>query len=460
MKGHIPRDIRDRLELPWALDKLLKFLLKIVEWRNMYEYPMDHDPDEKTISRGLYGVWKCAHPVLKAAKGSGLEDYFSKQKYATVEFLPEGFEKKKEVRLSAVGDLMKNLGTKHSRDKLYEFVEEKIFGADYSVANLESLLTKKRIKQIKYDHRGGPSINSTLEDYRALIEHEGTKFDAVCLCNNHTWDQGEEGFFTTLNQLEKDEIKYFGVNEHLEDSEKCLIEEIEGLKIGFIGFTYGLNLNDPPEEQKFRINKLAFHSKKFKGDLSPIKRQMDYCNGKNCDFVILTLHWGLEYEFYPTPKQVEIAHELAEYGADLIISHHTHNIQPFEIYEVTRDIGRKVPIFYGLGNLTSNKSAAHVVLNLIANFTLAKGKITLPDNEDAEDNKKEISYVQDINLTPVFQREFELPTENEAENAQIYVQIEKLSEALRKDIEDPELKKYLATMKQYADQTIGEAWNS
>ena len=45
--------------------------------------------------------------------------------------------------------------------------------------------------------------------------------------------------------------------------------------------------------------------------------------------------------------------------SDAIISHHTHNIQPYEFYQTLRDPHRKAPIFYGLGNLSSLSSAPH-----------------------------------------------------------------------------------------------------
>ena len=59
--------------------------------------------------------------------------------------------------------------------------------------------------------------------------------------------------------------------------------------------------------------------------------------------IIVQLHWGKEDVPLPRPADMALAHQLIELGADLVIGHHAHCIQPFEIYK-----GRY--IFYGLGN--------------------------------------------------------------------------------------------------------------
>ena len=63
------------------------------------------------------------------------------------------------------------------------------------------------------------------------------------------------------------------------------------------------------------------------------------------DHVVLLLHWGgrVEGGLYPDFDQPKIAKELVDAGADLIIGHHSHTIQPYEIYK-----GKY--IFYSLGN--------------------------------------------------------------------------------------------------------------
>ncbi len=115
MKRHIPRDLTERLELPWILDMVLKIALKIVKWFNLYKYPFIHDPDKATVKRGVYGVWKSMHPVRNPIKGSGLKEYFAGQDYDYGALLLnyDKFKVKNEIEISAVGDLMNNLGIKY-----------------------------------------------------------------------------------------------------------------------------------------------------------------------------------------------------------------------------------------------------------------------------------------------------------------------------------------------------------
>ena len=76
---------------------------------------------------------------------------------------------------------------------------------------------------------------------------------------------------------------------------------------------------------------------KAKSDIEKYKRE-NY-------FVVLYNHWGGKYEngYYPEKDLVKTCHELVDVGADLIIGHHSHTLQPQEIYK-----GKH--IFYSLGN--------------------------------------------------------------------------------------------------------------
>jgi len=61
------------------------------------------------------------------------------------------------------------------------------------------------------------------------------------------------------------------------------------------------------------------------------------------DFIVVSLHWGFEYEPQPHPRQIEDAHRLIHAGVDLILGHHPHVIQGIERY-------RGKYILYSLGN--------------------------------------------------------------------------------------------------------------
>jgi poly-gamma-glutamate synthesis protein (capsule biosynthesis protein) len=74
--------------------------------------------------------------------------------------------------------------------------------------------------------------------------------------------------------------------------------------------------------------------------------------------VVVSLHWGTEYEPQPREEDVELAHQLADAGALVVIGHHPHVLQPVELYR--RADGRTALIAYSLGNFVSNQSRKYV----------------------------------------------------------------------------------------------------
>jgi poly-gamma-glutamate synthesis protein (capsule biosynthesis protein) len=77
-----------------------------------------------------------------------------------------------------------------------------------------------------------------------------------------------------------------------------------------------------------------------------------------CDFLVVSIHWGIEYAPAPRDEDVAMAHKMLEAGATVIVGHHPHVLQPVESYQ-TAD-GRNTVIFYSLGNFLSNQSRSYV----------------------------------------------------------------------------------------------------
>jgi len=150
----------------------------------------------------------------------------------------------------------------------------------------------------------------------------------------------------------------------------------------------------------------------------------------------------MEFEFFPRQDQIDIAHHLIECGADAIIGHHTHNIQPYEFYQTLRDPHRKAPIFYGLGNLSSLWSTSHHALSLIANFVVVKGHV----------NNAPKTLVERVHVTPVLQMEYDCKKTP-------YLQIEKLNDLIKSALGGSR-GKYINKASQYADLVLGSSWRA
>ena len=90
----------------------------------------------------------------------------------------------------------------------------------------------------------------------------------------------------------------------------------------------------------------------------------------------MSLHWGVDYSFYPTNDQIRMAKLFIDSGADIIMGHHPHTIQPYEKY-------KKSYIFYSLGGLTFGDYKKTPQSELQALFRKTKkGLIVNYDNKD------------------------------------------------------------------------------
>jgi poly-gamma-glutamate synthesis protein (capsule biosynthesis protein) len=411
---------------------------KLANIFGVWRYPADRGSgiSSKKILNRMYWHHKRTNPIIKPEKGSELEAYFSeKRRQIEQPHLPEGFQGERSVSISAVGDLMNAKGIENSEDKFYAKVKELIFNADISIANLESTLTSGKVVNT------GLQINATPKQFNAFKGHKGEQYTVFCTANNHMLDRGMEGFNSTHDRLEAEGFYYVGTNRSPEAQKKGLIIDSNGLKFGLVAATYQNN-RPVPDGKNYLVNVIPIHRFRGKVELSLLEDQISYCRSMDCDFIIASLHWGLEFEFFPRQYQLEIAHRLIESGADAIVSHHTHNIQPYEFYQTRRDPHRKAPIFYGLGNLSSLWSTPYLSLSLIANFEVVKGQV----------NDVPKTLLAGVRVTPVLQMQYDYKKTP-------YLQIEKLSDLIR-SARSKSRSEYINEAGRYADFVLGQSWRN
>ncbi len=396
--SRLPASPRDALSMPFLLKLLVDILLKGADIFGYWRYPDKNasaDFEDWSLLQKIAWVHKSRRPITYPEKDSNVEDYF-KNCPPFIE-LPPGFMKKASVTLAAVGDLYKVDGLENSKNLLYEEIAQSIFGKDISYANLESQLTKQDFGKIVFKKNETPPLCSTNEQFAALQGHKRKKFTVLHTANNHTLDMGLEGVETTLERLENEGIIDLGTNRQETDRQKGRIIEKNGLKIGFVAATFGLNGKALPPGKEYIVNVVKFHKRTGDPDLSLLLDQIDYCRNQGCDFAIASLHWGYEYEVYPRLHQLDIAHRLIEAGADMIIGHHAHVIQPVEYYRTRRDPDRLAVIAYCLGNLTTSFSAPHLVLSHLLDLKITRGVF----------KNREKTYIEKAEIIPLIQVESE-----------------------------------------------------
>ena len=124
-----------------------------------------------------------------------------------------------------------------------------------------------------------------------------------------------------------------------------------------------MNLHFNLPWSKYYVETLHFYNKRT------IAKQIAEAK-KVADAVVVLPHWGTEYLYAPTKSQRKWARFLADAGADLIIGTHPHVLQPLE--EVSAKDGRKVPVFYSLGNFVSAQKRPGTMLGGLADCTWEK----------------------------------------------------------------------------------------
>ena len=156
---------------------------------------------------------------------------------------------------------------------------------------------------------------------------------AVSLANNHIMDFGQKAFNKTIDTLKENNIRYFGAGDEQDNFNNPLIIEFEGKKIGLLGYSC-------PSTHAIFGDKIDIGSAKLDiedviGEIKSLKLKVD--------FIIIQPHWGIQDISIPKFSDRKIAHRLIDAGADVIIGHHAHVIQSYEIY-------KNRYIFYGVGN--------------------------------------------------------------------------------------------------------------
>lgn len=215
---------------------------------------------------------------------------------------------------------------------------------------------------------GYPNFNSPVE---TADMHEAFGTDIVSNANNHTLDKKEEGILRTIDLFEKKGIEYVGANKSREDAERDRILEVNGIKVGFLGYTYGTNGMPVPEGKDYLVNLI---------DGSPINQDIEELDEK-VDLLIVSMHQGVEYEEHPRKEHRQQMLEMTEHGADVVLGHHPHVLQPIEINE-TED-GREAVIAYSLGNFFSAQQSLETKLGGVIGFDVTKqgGETSVDDVE-------------------------------------------------------------------------------
>ncbi|MGV2938984.1 CapA family protein [Mesobacillus sp. LC4] len=264
------------------------------------------------------------------------------------------------VKIGAIGDILIHdtvyedafLSPGYDFKPMLSHVREYLLQPDLLLANQETLLGGEEIGLSSY-----PMFNSPVEVGDALID---AGVDIVSNANNHSLDRSEKGVLASLSNMEASGLPYVGSFKDDADKQELRILNKNGVRVSYLSYTYGTNGIPVPIGKDHLVNLI---------DREAMKAEIHRARNES-DIVVMSIHWGNEYQRFPTIDQKELAQFLVDEGVDIIFGHHPHVLQPMEW--LTAADGRKAFVVYSLGNFLSGQMWDYKDIGGLATIEITK----------------------------------------------------------------------------------------
>ncbi|MDR3301222.1 MAG: CapA family protein [Spirochaetaceae bacterium] len=255
---------------------------------------------------------------------------------------------------------------KYNFEGYYSEVRGAIESADIAFINQETLIAGE-----KFGYSGYPEFNGPPEIGTALTN---IGFDVVNHATNHAMDKGEDAVLAVIDYWKtQPQVTLLGLYDSQEarDAQKNIIE-VKGVRLGFLSYTYGLNGKKLPKDKPYLVSLI---------DTDLMAKEIDALRLR-CDFLVVSMHWGNEYEHTPSKRQEELANFLAAHNVDLVIGHHPHVLQP--VRTMARADGGTMLVYFSLGNFISAQNSRPRLLGGMMRIKLKTDKDKHISVEEAE----------------------------------------------------------------------------
>ena len=230
------------------------------------------------------------------------------------------------VTISATGDVTIGGDTRKSSTSIFDKqLAQEPSGLSFPMENVRSLFEADDMTIVNFEGTLTTTKSATKNTYSFAAPPEYVQVltsgsvEAVSLENNHILDHGAAGYEETRQTLEAAGIRYSG---HLGAS---TYTTDTGVTIGMLSY------------QTFNGNYTNIYAS-IEGDIAALRAQ-------GCQIVIVSYHWGEEKDYIPNERQVPLGRATIDAGADLVLGHHSHRMNPIEVYN-----GKY--ICYSLGNFS------------------------------------------------------------------------------------------------------------
>lgn len=216
---------------------------------------------------------------------------------------------------------------------MFTHVAPILSAADLAVCHVETPMSPNNARLAYYPAFIVP------RELASAIAYAG--YDTCSLASNHATDGGQEGIVGTISALDRAGVAHAGMALSPEDRDRVTLVTASDATVAHLSYSYGFNNGDLPADEAYLSNMI---------DEAAILDEARRAREQGADFVVLSMHWGANYDATPDDLQTTLGPRiLASPDVDLILGHHAHVVQP-----VTR-IGDEF-LVYGLGNFLSNQS--------------------------------------------------------------------------------------------------------
>ena len=233
---------------------------------------------------------------------------------------------------------------------MFEYIKPITSKYDLAYYNQETILGGTELGLSTY-----PQFNSPYEVGDAFID---AGFNVVSLANNHTLDRGSKAIINSRKYWNSKDVMVNGSATSLDEKNNIDIREKNGITYALLSYT--TTTNGLTRKNDYYVN---WYSK------DAVKKDVESIRDK-VDFIMVAMHWGVEYNTGVTTGQKNIAKYLASLGVDLVIGTHPHVIEPAEYIDNTF-------VIYSLGNFISAQRTDEQLSGLLMSVTVEKVEDTV-----------------------------------------------------------------------------------
>ena len=259
-------------------------------------------------------------------------------------------------------------------EECFESIKSFLKQSDYLVGNLETPIAGEKLGFTNH-------IWSFNTPDSFLIALKDCGFNLVSTANNHCLDRGVEGLRNTIQALDSIGIAHTGTYATREERKSC-IKEIEGIRLGFLSYTYGTNaaFNQQylKKEEQYMVNLFAKQEKNIKkyqlwsrlkrkldkkSHLLYLKQDVQAMKKQGVDLVVLCMHSGGQHNKVPDSYTKFLMEQAKQMGVDIVVGCHPHVVHN---YEITKNfVGA-----YSLGNFFCTPGTSSSPIDVLSDYSI------------------------------------------------------------------------------------------